>query len=321
MAEKALFGLAVTSHSTGDITTATFDSLSVQPGAVSVYGMGSCSGDKSVLLTWRPLKNAIGYNIYRGAQEVTADKLVRINTDPVTATSFTDANLVNGTTLTYAVAPVFKGADGNPVEGLLAAVQATPSEMPQGLVGCGINEGRIGGSVLVDAATGEITVRGAGSSFITRPADQLFFAARTMEGDFQITVKALAKPGGHNLAAAGLMVRESLEPTARHGTIILTANSGLRTGARFEPGVAAGHAEILDADTLKVPIVIRLTRKGNTLTPEYSLDDGKTFEAAGDAATFEQDLPKTVYVGLAVASRDGAKPTTGRFSGLEIKKL
>jgi hypothetical protein len=53
-------------------------------------------------------------------------------------------------------------------------------------------------------------------------------------------------------------------------------------------------------------MILRLTRKGNMVTPEYSTDGGQHFKA-GQSVTFDPPLPPTVYVGPAVtAGRAGA---------------
>jgi regulation of enolase protein 1 (concanavalin A-like superfamily) len=323
--DEALIGLDVTSHSDGDLATGKVDSVSIQPGLISVYGVGGCGGDKSVLVSWKPLKNAVGYNVYRGPAGATADKLVKMNTDPITGSSFTDNSdtLVNGTAMTYAVSAIFQGADGNPAEGLLVAAGATPVAIPQGFVGCSISEGANQGGAAFDAGTGQITIRGSGGD-IWDAGDRFYFMAQPMDGDVQITVKALDKPTATNdWAKAGLMIRESLDSGARFADLVLTPANGLAFQWRPTANSATdlGNDQPIDTDTLKPPITIRLTRKGKTITAEYSTDDGKTFQSAGDPFTFEQDLPKTVYVGLAITAHDASQISEAHFSNLDIKKL
>lgn len=323
--EEALIGLTVTSHSDGEIAVGRMDRVSLQPGVVSPYGIGSCGGDRSVLLQWRPLPNALGFNIYRGPAGATRDQLVKLNTDPVVGASYTDMaeGLTNGTPMTYAVAAVFRGADGNPVEGQLVAAQGTPVAAPPGFIGCSINEGARSGAVLFDAATGEITIRGSGAD-IWGTADGFYFVSQPVEGDVQVTVRALTKPTHtHDWAKAGIMIRESLEPGARHAMLVLTPANGLAFQWRMQrndisewPGSAA-----IDSDSLLPPLVLRLTRRGNTITPEYSTDNGQTFQSAGDPVTFETALPRTVHVGLAITAHTTAQVSEAKFSNLEIRKL
>jgi hypothetical protein len=128
--EQALIGMSITSHSDGDLATGKVDKVSLQPGIVSITALKGTGNGKAVLLEWPALKSAVTYtyNVYRGPAGATRDKMVKVNTDPIAGASFTDnsTDLVPGTMVTYAVAAVGKGADGNPVEGPLVSIEAAP---------------------------------------------------------------------------------------------------------------------------------------------------------------------------------------------------
>lgn len=130
--DAALFGLAVTSQLDGALTTGKLDSVQVQSGATFVYGLSSCGSDKTVLLQWRPLKNAVAYNIYRGTVGSARSGLVKLNSDAVAGTSFTDNSpgLVNGTAQTYAVAAVFPGPRWHAVRGAARGPHRHPRGSP-----------------------------------------------------------------------------------------------------------------------------------------------------------------------------------------------
>lgn len=215
--EEALFGLAVMSRRNDFTTTGIFDQVNVQPGASCVYGIQACGADRSVLLQWRPLKGAIAYNVYRGPMDAAYDQLVKLSRDPVAGTSFTDMGegLVNGTPALYAVAALFPGGDGQPVEGPRVAVRVTPVSVPPGLFGCSLDGGPKAGSAAYDPATGEITLKGSGLG-IWGNADQGYFLLQPAEGDFQVTVKMLTRLKVNNGNPAGLLIRESLDPAARN---------------------------------------------------------------------------------------------------------
>jgi regulation of enolase protein 1 (concanavalin A-like superfamily) len=323
MGEEALFGLAVTSHEDGELTTARFDQVALQPGRVSPTALQACGGDKAVLLTWNPLPNAAGYHVYRGAPDVAADKLTRLTTDPITQTSFTDnsAGLVNGSPTLYAVVPLLKAADGTTVEGLTTVVLGTPVAAPPGFNGCGLIEGATPGSVSFDPATGEITLRASGGD-LWDAGDQGYFLSQAVEGNFQITARALTQPSNTSgWAKSGPMIRESLDPGARSALLYATPGNGLVFQWRELTHGHTALSQALDADMLKVPIVLRLTRKGNEITAELSLDDGQTFKLAADPFTYERELPQRLYVGLAITSHNSSQITEAKFNGLEIKKL
>jgi regulation of enolase protein 1 (concanavalin A-like superfamily) len=334
--EEALFGLAVCSHKAGSLLTAKFDQVSLQAGIVTPYGLQSCGGDRAVLLQWRPLTNAVAYNVYRGPA-ATRDQLVKLTADAVSGSSFTDtsAGLVNGTPVVYAVAAVFRGADGTPVEGSLVAVLGTPVAVPGGWMGCSLNEGPQTGSAVYDAATGEITLRGSGSGFADAPddvVDQGYVLSQTVEGDVQITARMLTKPTGKSsYRIAGLMIRGSLDVDAPYLMIGIQPTphlpdrlSGLLRQWRTAADVSTLRFLSIKDSALKLPVVLRLTRRGNVITPEYSLDDGKSFQAESPV-TFAPPLANTLHVGLAISGGTGFGARDGiseaMFSGLEITKL
>jgi hypothetical protein len=322
---EALFGLSACSHDNTKVATGKFDQVSIQPGAVSAYGILASGADGAVTLQWHALPEAAGFNLYRGPANLATGTPVKLNAQPVTGTSYTDTSsgLVNGTRVTYVIAPVFIGADGNPVEGPRVAVPATPVGVPQGWQGTSLNEGPIYGSVAIDPTSGQITMKGAGGD-IWNATEQGYYYGQLVAGNFQITVQALTSPQSLNPNPRyGLMIRESLDGTARRAALLMTPGVGLAFQTR------AGTAEYADendpsaiaGNTLRAPVVLRLTRQGNTISSEYSTDSGKTFQPAGDPLTFDQDLPASLSVGLFMNSTDRFNLATAKLSDLQIQKL
>jgi hypothetical protein len=116
------------------------------------------------------------------------------------------------------------------------------------------------------------------------------------------------------------MIRESIDSGARSMFLGPTAAAGLISQWRataYDPG--AGRRTIGDA-SLKIPIMLRLTRKGNSITAEYSLDDGQTFQMSR-AITFAPPLATMLYLGLYISADDRSQISEARFSLPEIRKL
>jgi hypothetical protein len=321
--EEALYGIAVTSQTAGALTTAKMDSVSVQAGAVSVYGLTSCGADMAVLLQWRPLKSATAYNIYRGPVGATRDQFVKLNTKPVAGASHSDTGgaLVNGTALTYAVAPLFRGGDGTPVEGEWVAVAATPVALPGGFTGCSINEGARSGSATFNPATGELSLSGAGVQIFDR-ADQQYFVSQEVSGDTQITVSVLARPtGADRWARAGLTLRESLAPGARHMKLWLPMALGLILQSReATDAFPAPEVTVLKNEEVRFPLQLRITRRGNTLSAAFAVGADGTFQSAGPPITFDPPLGPTMFAGVAVSAAHPSTNARGRFSLPDIRK-
>jgi hypothetical protein len=322
---EALVGLAVTSHQDGTISTGRFDQVNMQAGAAGVSGLRGCAGDRSVLLQWRPLTNAVAYNVYRGPWGAAPDQLVKRNSVGLTGVSFTDSGdgLENGTPLTYAVAPVFKGADGALLEGPLTVVPVVPQAIPAPFTGCSINEGLNAGGVDFNVATGQITLQGGGIDLISNNGDECYFLSQPVEGDVQITVKALNRPFLiTEWSRAGLMIRDSLDAGARQVMLSVSAGQGLISEWRAETDAMTQWlgAPLISKNALQLPILLRLTLRGNTIQPAYSLDGGATFRLAGPRVAFTTALPKTLYVGLAITAADRLRMSQADFASLEIQK-
>jgi hypothetical protein len=323
MSSTALFGLAVTSEADGEISTARYDNVSVHQDYLSVGGLTNCAGDRANLLQWKPLPNVLGYHVYRGPATARIGQLARVNADLVTSPSFADRSpgLVNGTTVTYAVAPVLAGPEGSQVEGPPAAIRTASLALPPGMFGCSI--GVRAGSAAYDAASGVLSLHSAGGD-CWGTADSTYFVGLPMEGNIQITARILGKPTRTNdWAKSGIMLRESLEPGARNVILGVSAANGLwqqwrsRTNGESEwPGEPR-----LSNSRVTGPILLRLTRWGATIIPEFSTDDGKTFLPSGDAYTYRTGLPATLYLGLFLSANNLAEQGQVRFSDVVVRRL
>jgi regulation of enolase protein 1 (concanavalin A-like superfamily) len=209
--------------------------------------------------------------------------------------------------------------------------------LPPGWTGSSIKEGDLFGSAVFHHATREITLRGSGARIgarVGRPADEGYvpfsegtadegyFLNRPVTGDFQITVRMLTTPAmTHIWARAGLMIRESLAAGARMACV--SANASREALLEWRP-IANGSFYIRSAvatDQFKLPLILRLTRQGDTLRAETSLDDGKSFQPAGDPLRFAPPLPPTLYVGLAIHSLDANQLSEATFRDLTLEKF
>src|SRR5262249_30809803 len=162
--------------------------------------------------------------------------------------------------------------DGRSVEGPWTVLHAAPMVLSPGFQGSSINDGGgtadegandegtssvRHGSARFQPATGEILLRGAPGK-IWDAADRFFFVNQPCAGDFRITVQALAKPTAvHDWAAAGLMVRESLEPGSRHFSLLLSSSHGVAHRWRADSDGDSGERVVIEPAALKLPITLR----------------------------------------------------------------
>jgi WD40 repeat protein len=293
------------------------------------------AGDRSVRLEWQPLSWAAGYDIYRGAAGAAFGQLRRLNRHPVAGPSYTDQSpgLINGQPQTYAVAAVYRkpariSSRGELVQGPRVMTAAIPGAPPPGFLGCSISEGPQHGSVAFDPSGGVITLRGAGGE-IWNLQDSFYFLCRPVAGNFQVTVRALTTPTKVPYSKSGLMIRESLAAGARN-VYLFDFRHWVRTSElvyqwRTAAADPTDSLAVIQSPTgpgtswLKLPILLRLTRRGNTLFPEYSQDNGQSFRPADEPLTFHPPLADTVYVGLASSSGDPTKVTEAKFDRLQIE--
>jgi fibronectin type 3 domain-containing protein len=123
------YSYTVTSVNSDGVESAQSTAVSVTPKAAVTAvptGLTATSGDKQVNLVWNSVTGATGYNLYRGG--------VKLNSTPMTGTSYLDTGLTNGTAYSYTVTSV--NSDG--VESAQStAVSATPkaavTAVPTGL--------------------------------------------------------------------------------------------------------------------------------------------------------------------------------------------
>jgi hypothetical protein len=119
MPDTTMFGLAVMSHIKGTLMTVKFDNVAIRPGIVTIntspsQGFQSAATDKQVLVVWNPVQNAVGYNIYRGADP---SNMILANATPQVDPVFYEAATGGLGKIIYAVAPVFRTAAGAALEG------------------------------------------------------------------------------------------------------------------------------------------------------------------------------------------------------------
>jgi chitin-binding protein len=100
--------------------------LQIVPGAVPVAptGLAAVPGNGQVALTWSAVSGATGYNVKRSTTN--GGPYSNVNTSPVTATSFTNTGLANGTTYFYVVTAVNASGE-SPVSTQVSATPQAPT--------------------------------------------------------------------------------------------------------------------------------------------------------------------------------------------------
>src|ERR1043166_4696618 len=146
---------------------------------------------------------------------------------------------------------------------------------------------------------------------IARAADQFLLSYQRRTGDFDVRVRVQSMDLTDPWAKAGLMARETLEtnsvfaaslatPTISGSTFVYRPTTGAAT-------ISAGYFPINYPNTW-----LRLQRTGNLFTG-YAGFDGQSWSLLGSVTL---TISNTVYLGMAVSSKNPAQPTTAPFRDL-----
>lgn len=172
----------------------------------------------------------------------------------------------------------------------------------------GQDVGSVGIAGATAAVNGQYTVNGSGAD-IWNTADAFHFAHRTLSGDGEIAARVTAVGNTDGWAKAGVMIRESTAPGARHALVALTPGNGVVFQRR---STASGSSNSTSGGSATAPVWVRLVRSGSTLTA-YRSADGNTWSTIGSQTI---SLPNSVLIGLAVTSHNNGSLSTARFDNI-----
>jgi hypothetical protein len=159
---------------------------------------------------------------------------------------------------------------------------------------------------------GAFTVKGAGAQ-IFGTADAFHFAYQPLSGDGTIVARLVSIQGGGGYAAAGVMIRETLNANSRNAK---TAEWPLYGGIFFDERPATGGNTLDPGNlTITLPYWIKMSRSGNTFSSFVS-SDGVNWVQLGASHTIS--MAQSVYVGLAVTSGSTTALTTATFDNVSV---
>ena len=154
------------------------------------------------------------------------------------------------------------------------------------------------------------TVNAAGTD-IGGTADQFYFVYRPLSGDGEIVARVESLTRTDNQAKAGVMIREALTPDSRYAMMTITAANRHRFLRR---PVVGGMSMASAAVSGGAPGWVKVARTADTFVASWSTD-GITWTTMG---TDTIPMGETVYLGLAVTSRDRLKLARAIFSNLTV---
>jgi FG-GAP-like repeat/PKD domain/Ser-Thr-rich glycosyl-phosphatidyl-inositol-anchored membrane family len=154
---------------------------------------------------------------------------------------------------------------------------------------------------------------GARGADIWGASDQFMFANTPSSGDRVLTTEVRSIDNTNAWAKAGVMFRSSTAAGSAHVSVFITPGKGVAMQYRGSTGGASVQA----AQTLGVtaPKFLRLTRRGNTFTGEWSPDlvNWQTLSIV------TIPMPTDLLAGLAVTSHNTAATATAVFADPAIR--
>ncbi len=172
------------------------------------------------------------------------------------------------------------------------------------------NVGIAGSSV--QAADGTWTVRGSGFD-IWLSGDGCHLVGQPIDGDAVLTARITGQDRTDAWAKAGVMLRESLAPGARHISLLRTPDFGLAFQRRL---TANGDSLHTSGPTPTLPAWLQIERAGDRITTRWS-SDGQTWVVVGNETLV---LPRTLVIGLAVSAHNNTVLGRATFTNVTVTR-
>lgn len=156
------------------------------------------------------------------------------------------------------------------------------------------------------------TVAGSGTD-IGGTADQFHFVWQPLASDGSINARVLSQTNTNSRARAGVMLRQSTDPSAPFYSVVVTPQRGIFVLRRATQG---GGVSTVASLAGTVPVYLQVQRSGSTFTA-YTSSDGSTWMAIpGSSVTL--NLSGTLLAGMAVTSHTVTAINTAKFDAVNI---
>jgi len=155
---------------------------------------------------------------------------------------------------------------------------------------------------------GDYTLQGGGAD-IWGAADAFHYEYQFLKDDGELVIEVKGLDDTASFAKAGVMIRESLDPSAAHVLLDVTPSGLIELLTRESSG--AETQWIGGASPAPFPVWLKLARSGTRMTALAS-SDGSTWQDVGTA--FNTQLPPDALIGVAVTSHHRRVVTTATLS-------
>jgi len=139
--------------------------------------------------------------------------------------------------------------------------------------------------------------------------DQFHFLYQGLETDGEIRARVVDVEHTHNLAKAGVLIRDNLKPTCPQAFLYLKAGSGLEFEHRGQ-----SDSTVDWAGNETAPFWLRLVKEGEWIRAYKSADGVNWIEVGSD----QIKMKGKIYFGLGVSSWNNSKLTTSIFDNVNV---
>jgi regulation of enolase protein 1 (concanavalin A-like superfamily) len=196
------------------------------------------------------------------------------------------------------------------VAGLTSMVTQAAPALPGSFANQDVGTTGKAGSTTYDWSANVWTIQGAGAD-IWGTADAFQYAFESMTGDGLVIARVASVSNTNAWAKAGVMIRETLDPSSAQALMLVSYSKGLA----FQRRDAARGTSVNTAGTIvTAPYWVKLQRTGNTFNA-YSSPDGSAWTLVGSDTI---PMAATVYVGLAVTSHVSGTLATATFDNVTV---
>ena len=314
-------GLAVSSHDTTRLATATFDNVVVK----TVTSAPPANVPPSVSIT-SPANNAtftapatIGLAASAADSDGTVARVdfyagsTLLGSDLTSPYQFSWTNAGAGTYTLTARALDSAGATATS-SGVTVTVATTPPPPPAPALPDpwrAQDIGAVGPAGAASASNGVFTVKGGGAD-VWGTADAFHYVWQPIYSDVDIIARVASLEYVHAWTKAGVMIRGGLTADSAHAFMLVSPGRGLAFQRRSATGGLSTSTAGISATA---PAWVKLERRGSTISAFQSAD-GASWTLVG-SETFP--MAPSAYVGLAVSSHDATRLATAAFDNVRVQ--
>jgi RHS repeat-associated protein len=292
MGQNVFIGLAVSSDTSGTLTTATFDNVSISTPATPspvITGLSSTTGSIGGQVTI----SGMGFGVSQSGS------VVSLSGTPVTINSWSNTSITITVPTGAVSGPFVVSVAPSMIDSNYVDFTVTSQPLPSGWL-----DQDVGAVGLLGSATysgGVFTLNGSGHGLFTS-TDQFHFVYQPLLGDGTIVARVVSQTGASS-PPAGVMIRETLNTGAASAFVGYRSSFIYfieRSPTGSTPNYQTGPANSL-------PYWVKLVRSGGTFSA-YKSADNITWVQVGTTQTIS--MAQNVYVGLAVSSDDNTSLST-----------